>query len=170
MPHRIAQGIAIAVQVGMLAIVLGLGAGAALAAPPGENVTWGYAQVLRAAPVYETQQVRVPEERCDGSRGVGGTVAGAVVGGALGNQVGRGDGRKAATVAGAVLGGVIGRRVDRSGAHCRTVEVEHEERRLVGYDVEYQYKGQAYMSRMATDPGNRLRVRVSVQPDDPAAH
>lgn len=152
-----------------LGLVLGSGGGVALAAPADENVTWAYAQVLRAAPVYEMQRVRVPEEHCDGGPGVGGTVAGTVVGGVLGNQVGKGDGRKAATVAGAVLGGVIGRRVDRNGAHCRTVEVEREERRLVGYDVEYQYKGQTYMSRMAGDPGNRVRVRVSVQPDDPSA-
>ena len=38
----------------------------------------------------------------------GGAVLGAIIGGALGNQVGKGDGRKAATVAGAVIGGAIG--------------------------------------------------------------
>src|SRR5574337_391175 len=41
---------------------------------------------------------------------------GAVAGGVLGNQVGKGDGRKAATVAGAVAGGVVGNQVGkRSG-------------------------------------------------------
>ena len=43
----------------------------------------------------------------------GGTVLGAIVGGALGNQVGSGDGRKAATVAGAVAGGAIGHNVEK---------------------------------------------------------
>ena len=50
----------------------------------------------------------------------GGTVLGAIVGGVLGNQVGKGDGRKAATVAGAVAGGAIGHRVEkdnRRGSH-----------------------------------------------------
>ena len=45
----------------------------------------------------------------------GGTVLGAIVGGALGNQVGKGDGRKAATVAGALAGGVVGHNVEKRG-------------------------------------------------------
>ena len=40
---------------------------------------------------------------------------------------------------------------------------------MVGYDVEYMYKGEKYMSRLPYDPGNRLRVRVSVTPDEPSA-
>lgn len=44
----------------------------------------------------------------------GGTVLGAIVGGALGNQVGSGDGRKAATVAGALAGGAIGHNVEKN--------------------------------------------------------
>jgi uncharacterized protein YcfJ len=42
-------------------------------------------------------------------------------------------------------------------------------RRIVAYDVEYTYKGDTYMSRLRRDPGNRLRVRVSVTPDEDAA-
>lgn len=147
----------------------------ACAAPPAEeNVTYAYAQVLRATPVYGMARVRVPEQRCerDGGDPTGGTVAGAVIGGVLGNQVGKGDGRKAATVAGAVIGGAIGRRVDQNngsaGTRCRTVEVERNERRIVGYDVEYQYKGDTYMSRLDYDPGSRLRIRVSVTPEETA--
>ena len=146
------------------------------AGPVEDNVTYGYAQVMRASPVYETVRVRVPEQRCDSGsgrdRGDGttGTLVGAIVGGALGNQVGKGDGRKASTVAGAVIGGVIGRKVERkneAGSRCRTVDVEREERRVVGYDVEYQYKGEKYMSRLDQDPGSRLRIRIAVTPDDP---
>ena len=148
----------------------------ALAAPPPaeENVTYAYAQVLRATPVHGTVRVRVPEQRCerDGGDPTGGTVAGALIGGALGHQAGKGDGRKAATVAGAVVGGAIGRRVDRNngsaGTRCRTVEVERDEQRVIGYDVEYQYKGDTYMSRVDYDPGSRLRIRVSVSPDENA--
>ncbi|MCE3001470.1 MAG: glycine zipper 2TM domain-containing protein [Xanthomonadaceae bacterium] len=47
-------------------------------------------------------------------RGTGGAVLGAIIGGALGNQVGKGDGRKAATIAGAVVGGLVGRDIDRN--------------------------------------------------------
>jgi len=145
-----------------------------------ENVSYGYAQVLRADEVVETVRTRTPEERCDGveyrdsSRNTNATVIGAIVGAALGNQVGKGDGRKAATVAGAVAGGAIGNnmaraRADAESRGCRIVEVEREERRVVGYDVEYMYKGEKYMSRLPYDPGNRLRVRVSVTPDEPSA-
>lgn len=51
-----------------------------------------------------------------GNDGTLGTVIGAVAGGLLGNQVGKGDGRKAATVAGAVVGGVVGNHVGKSGS------------------------------------------------------
>ena len=60
---------------------------------------------------------------------------------------------------------------DRTAARdagCHVVPVVYQERRLVGYDVEYLYKGETYVSRLAADPGARLRIRVSVAPDDPA--
>ena len=148
--------------------------------PMPENVSFGYAQVLRADEVVEVQRTRSTEERCDGveyrqsGQTTGSTVVGAIVGAALGNQVGGGDGRKAATVAGAVAGGVIGNniarnRVDAQSGRCRLVEVEREDPVVVGYDVEYMYKGEKYVSRLPYDPGNRLRIRVSVMPDDSVA-
>ena len=115
---------------------------------PGENVTYGYALVLRATPVYQTYRVRVPETRCeDEGQANGGNRSGAAV--------------------------AVSRRADHGKelaetGRCRTVEVERDERRLTGYDVEYQYKGETYMSRLAGDPGNRLRIRVSVTPDEPS--
>lgn len=137
-----------------------------------ENVSYGYATVLRAQPAYEaytsSSAPRCVERRRRGNT-TGGAVLGAIVGGALGNQVGKGDGRKAATIAGAVAGGAIGHEVaERNGSttyECPSGYVQ-EERRVVGYDVEYTYKGENYMSRLPYDPGDRLRVRVSVTPDE----
>lgn len=73
---------------------------------------------------YEYRDDRVSCQRCGtvdrieflaGRRTTGaGAVTGAIVGGALGNQVGAGDGRRAATVAGAVLGGVAGNEIERN--------------------------------------------------------
>lgn len=40
----------------------------------------------------------------------------------------------------------------------------YQEQRIDGYDVEYRYRGEVYLSRLAYDPGERLRVRVSVSP------
>lgn len=64
--------------------------------------------------VQEVQQVYV-----DGGSNGGtlGAIIGAVAGGVLGNQVGKGDGRKAATVAGAVAGGVVGNQVGKRNSN-----------------------------------------------------
>lgn len=107
----------------------------------------------------------------------GGAVLGAIIGGALGNQVGKGDGRKAATIAGAVIGGAVGREADANDnpsrtyrgteTRCRVVDSGYDERRIVGYDVEYRYRGEVFFSRLGYDPGEKLRVRVSVEPADP---
>lgn len=155
--------------------------------PDAESVSYAYADVLRADPVYETYVVSEPREECRdvaverrGSRYENtntGTIVGALVGAALGNQVGKGDGRDAATVAGAVIGGAVGREIDASDnvarthrgveRQCRVVERRVEERRIVGYDVEYRYRGEVYFSRLRHDPGERLRIRVAVSPADP---
>lgn len=150
-----------------------------------ENVSYDYADVLRVDPVYETYITREPREQCYESSeyrrprkdsNANGTIIGAIVGGVLGNTVGKGDGRRAATVAGAVIGGAVGRDVDdkhvaassrgyrETGEDCRVVEVEREDRRVAGYDVQYRYRGQVYMSRMNFEPGQRLRVRVAIAP------
>ena len=152
-----------------------------------ENVSYAYADVLRVEPVYELVRYREPRQECydaeververGGGDPTGGTIVGAIIGGALGNQVGKGNGRKAATVAGAVIGGAIGRDIDKNNGgpdrrystteqRCRTVEVEREDRRIAGYDVEYRWKGDVYMSRLNYDPGNKLRLRVAVSPAD----
>ena len=47
---------------------------------------------------------------------------------------------------------------------CDMVQVEREFRRAIAYDVDYVYKGAKYRSRLPEDPGNHLRVRVSVTP------
>jgi uncharacterized protein YcfJ len=144
---------------------------------PAANVHYGWAEVLRADPVYGTV-AQPPRQECypqtvtrEDNNHTGGTVLGAIVGGVLGNTVGKGDGRKAATVAGAVAGGAIGNRV--SAAHdqpyttqqtvCRPVNYAPQQQ-IVGYDVEYRYRGDVYMSRLPYDPGERLRVRITVAP------
>ena len=168
-----------------------LASGAAVAAPQdgrndrppdADNSKFAWADVLRVDPLYETYRVNRPQEECydapvehrsSGNRGAG-TVLGAIVGGVLGNTVGKGDGRTAATVAGAVAGGAIGNNVggrnDRyyrsTESRCRQINNSSEERRIAGYDVQYRYRGDVYMSRLDYDPGERLRVRVSVDPAD----
>lgn len=153
---------------------------------PAENVTYAFADVLRVDPVYEAFVSREPSEQCyeeptryrerSGGDATGGTVLGAIIGGVLGNTVGKGDGRRAATVAGAVVGGVVGHDIDKNNGsaagrdyrgsrqHCQTVEIEREDQRIAGYDVQYRFRGEVFMSRLNYDPGQRLRVRVAVTP------
>ena len=147
-----------------------------------DNSRVAWADVLRVDPVYDNVVSNRPREECydaDVNRrydthgnNAGGTVLGAIVGGALGNQVGKGDGRKAATIAGALIGGAIGndqaRRDDRyytdSETRCRTISERSSERRIIGYDVQYRYRGDVYISQLDYDPGERMRVRVNVTP------
>ncbi|MDF4025393.1 glycine zipper 2TM domain-containing protein [Luteibacter sp. PPL201] len=149
---------------------------------PDDNTHFGWADVLRVDPVYGVSRVETPRQECydqpvvrrESSGGsAAGTILGAVVGGVLGNTVGKGDGRKAATVAGALAGGVVGNNVSRDDrtyegteTRCRDFSTVSEQRRIAGYDVEYRYRGEVYVSRLNYDPGERLRVRVSVSPAD----
>jgi uncharacterized protein YcfJ len=158
-----------------------------------ESTHYGWADVLRVDPVYDQTQIpqNAPHEECyeeqvigqpqanesDGSKRAGATILGAIIGGIIGNRFGHGDGRKAATAAGAVAGGVVGNNVAASQAaaggnapkyttqrHCRQVDGPLTPRQVVGYDVEYRYRGEIYSSRLTYDPGDRMRVRVSVMP------
>ena len=138
-----------------------------------------YATVIGTDPVRETSTSSTPREVCndvvvqerlperDGN--VGGTVAGAVIGGLLGNQVGGGNGKKAATAAGAVAGGFIGNRVDRKHVggqvvnrterQCHTVTDTSESSHVVGYDVTYRNPdGSTDTMRMGSKPGSRISL------------
>ncbi len=90
----------------------------------------------------------------------------------MGNRFGKGSGKDAMTVAGALLGASIGndlgKRPGRSYTtqkrRCETVNHYQERKELVGYRVKYRYNGKTYKTRMASDPGRNMRVRVSVEP------
>jgi len=141
-----------------------------------------FGRVVRVQPRVE--QVRTPRQECrteyvqvpvQQQRSAGGSIVGGIAGALLGSQVGSGNGKVAASAAGAIAGAMIGDRVDNDGRasgqqvqeqavrQCRTVE--SVESRTNGYDVTYEYRGHTYTSVMNSDPGNRLRLRVSVEPD-----
>ncbi|HEX7324841.1 MAG TPA: glycine zipper 2TM domain-containing protein [Rhodanobacteraceae bacterium] len=141
------------------------------------NVHYGWAEVLRVDPVYGTV-APPPQQQCapqtvtqTDDNHTGGTVIGAIAGAVLGSTLGHGRGRTATTVAGAIAGGAVGNRVsaanDRSYTTQQTVcqpVAYAPQQQIVAYDVEYRYRGNVYMSRLPYDPGERLRVSVSVAP------
>lgn len=138
-----------------------------------------FANVTRVTPQMEQvnrprQECRteyVPVERSQG-RGLGGSILGGVAGALLGNQVGGGNGRTAATAAGAIAGAVVGDRLENDGSgtttgeqavrECRTID--QWETRRSGYAVTYEYNGRSYTTVMSDEPGDRIKVRVSVVP------
>lgn len=152
-----------------------------------ENVSYAFADVLSADPWYETVEVTQPVEHCEDRRVVRersgntgtGALVGAIVGGVAGSNVGSGSGRRAATVAGAVIGGLVGNEAEanRSGdrgrdryvsreTECEWVDEVVSEQQLAGYQVQYRYRGEIYVSRLTYDPGSKLRIRIAVTPVD----
>jgi uncharacterized protein YcfJ len=140
-----------------------------------------FGRVVRVQPRVE--QVRTPRQECrteyvqvqqQQQRSAGGGIVGGIAGALLGSQVGGGNGKVAATAAGAIAGAMVGDRVDNDGRgqgggvqeqavrQCRTVEAV--ENRNVGFDVTYEYRGHTYTNYMDRDPGDRIRLNVSVQP------
>ena len=138
-----------------------------------------FARVVSVTPQIE--QVNYPQQDCrteyvpvqrQQQRGVGGSILGGIAGGIIGNQVGGGSGRTVATAAGAIAGAVVGDRMENSDSvpiteqqpvrQCRTVD--NWQSRTSGYAVTYEYQGHTYTSVMPYNPGDRLRVRVSVTP------
>jgi uncharacterized protein YcfJ len=162
---------------------LTLGSAAQAYDRPG-GVFYDEARVVDVRPVKELVRVAAPQEECwtEPVRHVHrsgpdtGTYAltGTLIGGVLGNQIGKGDTRRAATAVGAVAGAMIGSDMARSRQqtqvyttqeqYCQVVDRFYEEERHVGYRVTYRYKGQDYTRTMAHHPGRTVRVRVTVDP------
>lgn len=118
---------------------------------PDRSARIGYAQVLRVQPVYQVLTATGMEQQCNGE-----VVPAPDKPGGLSRIVG-------------AVKGALGSEDEPAVAaplapDCEMVPVERKFRRPIAYDVDYVYKGMKYRSRLPQDPGNRLRVRVSIQP------
>ena len=112
-----------------------------------ENVRFDYAQVLRVTPVYQTLTATRTEQRCEPQA--------------------KPDSRLSRAVG--AIKDVLRRDEAQADPNCRAVPVEREFRRPIAYDVDYVYKGAKFRSRLADDPGNRLRIRIAITPAVPGA-
>ena len=120
-----------------------------------------------------------------------GGVIGGVIGNQLTRKSSNGA-RTGATVAGAIIGSALAgesnqssRRNKRHRRHsdssnnrynpqpsyetrpvkrCENTTETHYEERLQGYDVTYRYRGENFKTRTKRDPGDRIKVQVSVRP------
>jgi uncharacterized protein YcfJ len=161
--------------------------------PPASD--YAYARVVDVDPIVRHVRVSEPKRECwtetryddvsytervgpPAKANPGAMILGGIIGAAIGNQVGHG--RRAATVAGAVIGTAIGHDAStRNGQNERVVtesrpyeaercEVRYDERvedRIDGYRVTYEYNGIRQTTQLPYDPGDRIRVRVDVQPE-----
>ncbi len=142
-----------------------------------ENVRYDYAQVLNVEPVFQTLRATRTEEHCEpvstltlapvevkaeeekgGFRRFWDSVKGI-----FSHQGGEDEADLEA--------GLEARRAKAGGngalltPECRIIEVGREFRRPIAYDVDYVYKGVKFRSRLPEDPGNRLKLRVSITPE-----
>ena len=151
-----------------------------------------YREVRTSVPRQEcySETRYVPDERPYGSPygserpAAGGMILGGLIGAVIGHQIGSGHERGVGTVAGAVIGSAIGhdasqrRAGDRydgdyrgRGGHpvdserCVTRYSERAEKRVDAYRVTYRYNDRSYQTELPYDPGERLRVRVTVSPE-----
>lgn len=129
---------------------------------PTENVRLDYAQVLGVEPVYQTLRATRTEQRCD-----------EVPAATPEAQPPERDESRWSRMVDSVRGWFGGDAEPERAppvtlpavkVNCRVVPIEREFQRPIAYDVDYIYKGVKYRSRLAEDPGNRLRIRISVVP------
>ena len=112
-----------------------------------ENVHMDFAKVMRVQPIYQVLRATRMEPKC--------------------KDEGKGDDDKdgVSKLVGAVKGAFSAKsETAPPEGECEMVPVVREFRRPIAYDVDYVYRGTKYRSRLPYDPGNRLRVRVSVVP------
>ena len=148
-----------------------------------------YGKVIKAKPVYDIITTKSPLKQCwqepvtsnyrinqRGHNNSAGTLAGGLIGGIIGHQFGKGRGKRVATAVGTLVGAQLGHDnsdngyaySDHTSVTYRDVcEVTHEEsykKVLDGYQVTYRYKGNKYEARMPYDPGDRVKLKVSINP------
>ncbi len=170
-------------------IILSLALGStSVMADHGSDAIYDYARVIKSEPIVRYVTVTSPVRECwtdteyytvaHRPRGTaGGAIIGAIIGGVIGNQFGHGHHRDQATVFGTLAGAAFGSEVaiakaggyattqhSRPVHRCETTYTSRQEERIDGYRVTYIYNGQKYATRMPTDPGSRLRIRVDVRP------
>lgn len=148
-----------------------------------EHSQYDYAKVLQVTPVTEIVQIQEERQVCREEpvqyhvaqqRSPVPVIFGSILGGLIGSQFGGGHGKTLATIAGATIGGAVAQDAqDRRypSQHYTTVEQRcylesnwRDEERVVAWDVRWAYQGKTYHSRMNEHPGDRIRVRVSVDP------
>lgn len=148
-----------------------------------------YADVIDVEPLVREVNVSDPRHECwqeeahyrdryEASAGntAGSMILGGLAGVVLGHQFGHGDDRDTNALAGGIIGTGLGyslaNRLSRDAGYddvgyeerCHTVDDYYTEERIDGYRVTYVYHRETFTKYLPYDPGERLRVRVDVDP------
>ncbi|MBX2836409.1 MAG: glycine zipper 2TM domain-containing protein [Gammaproteobacteria bacterium] len=147
--------------------------------------------VIRNQQIIEDRPTNHRQRSSNGGDVLIGGIIGGVIGNQLGRG-GSSKTRDGATALGAIVGSVIANEASGGGTrhrnnhrqrnqsasshrhstttitrpveHCKnTVEIRYE-KRIVAYDVTYDYRGRTYSTRMKSDPGSQIRLKVNVEP------
>jgi uncharacterized protein YcfJ len=113
---------------------------------PMENVRYDYAQVLSVRPVQQVLRTTTSERVCDSREPARSTTLARVMNIAKLRMAAESDTEPVLS------------------SSCRMQPVVKEHRRTIAYDVDYVYRGSKFRTRMDHDPGNRLRIRISIMP------
>ncbi len=150
------------------------------------------AKVIKVKPIIRHVRIPIQHRKCrkekivrhrhsKQSTSYAPMILGGIVGGVVGNQLGGGRGKDIMTVAGAVLGATVTHNLtQRPRTHnkhyrtkvrrCKIHKEYRKEKRTEGYRVTYRYRGRIFVTRMANDPGRRIRLKVKVEPTDADLH
>jgi uncharacterized protein YcfJ len=143
-----------------------------------------YAKVIRVSPVFHYVNNTRPVTECwdepvssqryyrrnDGSS----TLAGGLLGGIIGHQIGHGHNRPISTALGTIIGAQIGHDAGSHGSYtthetyrnvCQVVDKDDGfEVVQDGYQVSYLFEGKKYNTHLPYDPGDRIKLKVHVDP------
>ncbi|MBC8210228.1 MAG: glycine zipper 2TM domain-containing protein [Gammaproteobacteria bacterium] len=147
-----------------------------------------YARVLEVTPVYREVRVEQPVKKCwqepvagshrssHHSSSAGATLAGGLIGGIIGHQFGSGRGNKLATAVGTIIGAQAGHDAGRDFEPyydesytryqevCEVQKTNRYEEIEDGFKVKYHYNGKSYLTHMPYNPGERIKINVTVNP------
>lgn len=146
---------------GLIGGVVGALAGSQMGKGKGKNVATAAGAAIGYATGDTVANGSAPTEN------VLGRVAGGVVGGLVGSQVGGGSGNIAATGVGAI-GGVAAADAISNRNQQPTYQngdcSNQYSNQVIGYDVQYEYGGRVFTTRMSRQVGNTIPVYVTVLP------